>query len=128
MLQELSRQLLLEWGSSWRDRAPLELVYLDANQFELLEPGRKVVLLSQVLPTAETVGYESLGPLILRRINGREINSLEAAAAALEAPVDGFHRFGFDEDPHEIVIDAERLEEHEAALKSAYGLSSLRRL
>ncbi len=128
VLQELSRQMLLEWGSNWRDRAPLELVYLDANQFELLEAGRKIVLLSQVLPTAETVGYESLGPLILKRINGRKIHSLESAAAALENPVDGFHRFGFDEDPHEIVIDAGRLEEHEAALKSAYGLSSLRRL
>ena len=61
IFQELSRQYLKEWGGNWQKDAPQRFVYLDRFQSELFPEGnRRVVILSQVLPANNTIGYDDL--------------------------------------------------------------------
>ncbi len=129
VIQELSRQYLAAWGGNWTQRAPLDLVYLDADQFDLMrKDNAKVVILNQVLPSADTVGYENLGNLVIERVNGVEITSLDAVAEALKKPINGFHKIEFAEDPGMIFLDVKKIEANTAALKATYGLTELSRL
>ena len=57
IFQELSRQYLKEWAGDWQKQAPQRLVYLDRYQSALVPKDRKrIVILSQVLPTASNSG------------------------------------------------------------------------
>lgn len=128
VFQELSRQYLQEWGGDWRKRAPLRLVYLDEMQEEAAGDREKIVFLSNVLPLANTIGYEDLRHLVLQRVNGREIGSLAELADALASIEADFHRFEFDEHPSLIILDASETEEVNQTLQELYGLPMLERL
>ena len=82
MFQELTRQYLREWGANWLKDAPQRLVYYDRFQSDLFPEKRKIVFLTQILPTEDTVGYEQLSNLVVRKLNGREILSLDDFAEA----------------------------------------------
>ncbi len=129
VFQELGRQFLREWGASWDKRAPQRLLYLDRFQHELYPEGnRRIVFLSHVLPSPATIGYEHLSQLVVTRVNGRDIRSLEDLDAALAAPVDGFQKFELDGEPHQIVLDQAEAEKVTPALQRHYGVTELKRL
>lgn len=129
VFQELGRQLLREWGNGWEKRAPQRLLYLDRFQHELFPGGnRRIVFLSQVLPSPATIGYEQLPQLVVTKVNGREIRSLEDLDAAVAAPVDGLQKFEFDGEPDQIVLDQAEVEKLAPALQRHYGLAELKRL
>jgi PDZ domain len=128
VLQELSRPFLREWGTNWVHAAPQRLVYADRYQSELFTDKRKIVFVSQVLATQDTVGYEQLSYTVLTRINGREIKSLDDVAAAVKQPVDGFHKLEFDQDPREVYLDAKQVEVNAPQLQKMYALPSLSHL
>lgn len=128
VFQELSRPYLQEWGGNWMKDAPQQLVYLDAFQNELPADGRKIVFLSQVLPTDDTIGYEQLANLVVQKVNGREIRSLDDLAAAAKEPVEGFHRIEVKEDPGLIFLDAAAVEKNREALQRVYALPKLENL
>ena len=129
IFQELSRQYLKEWGANWVKDAPQRFVYLDRFQSELFPEGnRKIVIVSQVLPTNATVGYEELMYLTVTKVNGKEIKSLADLAAAVKQPVDGFIKVETQEDPKQIELDAAEVEAEAPKLQQNYGISSLQRL
>ena len=76
-----------------------------------LEGREGLVLLSAVLPDDYNRGYEELRYMLIDQINGQTIHKLADVEAALEAPVDGFHRIRFmhDEAVKHIVLDAEEM-------------------
>ncbi len=127
VLQELSRQFLKEWGSDWYKKAPQRFVYMDQFQSDLFPDGhQKIVFLSQVLPSATTLGYEDLDGLVITKINGITINGLADVETALKSPVDGFHKIEFNENPKLIYLDAKEVEAGAPALKKNYGLHALK--
>jgi S1-C subfamily serine protease len=129
VLQELSRQYLKEFGNDWWKKAPEELVYLDRQQNELGRDGtHKVVFLNRVLPSDATVGYEELNQLVVSKINGVELNSLNDIPAALEKVAGGLHKIEFASDPGTIYLDAEQVGQSEAILAKTYRLPTLKRL
>ena len=69
VFQELSRQFLKEWGPEWTKKAPERFVYYDRYQSELFkdDPRQRIVILSQVLPSPCTVGYEELNGLVVTK-------------------------------------------------------------
>jgi S1-C subfamily serine protease len=128
VFQELTRQYLKEWGD-WQKKAPERLVYMDRFQSDLFPEGtKKVVILSQVLPSENTVGYEELNNLVVTKINDVKLNSLADVAAAVEHPVDGFHKIEFADSPHLIYLDAKKVADEAPALMQNYGLRSLKRV
>jgi hypothetical protein len=125
---ELSRPYLMEWGPDWQNAAPRRLVHYDAFQNELPPERRKIIVLAQVIPTPDTIGYENLSNLVVTSLNNRPIHTLHDLAAAAESPVDGFHRIEFEEDPKLIFLDAASVADHADDLARQYNLPSLQRL
>ena len=130
IFQELSRQYLKEWGPNWVREAPQRFVYLDRFQAELF-PGehRRIVILSQVLPSNNTIGYEEFSYLTVTRANGKEIKSLQDLAEAVKQPIEGgFIKIETEEDPKQLELDAKTVAEEATALRENYGIPSLQRL
>ncbi len=130
ILQELSRQWLREYtaGDQGR-RTPDRLAYYDRYQDELFEKGpKKIVFLTRILPTPETVGYEEISNIVVKKINGVELQSLDDVAKAIEKPVNGFHEIDFAEDPNRIYLDAARTAEIERLVQARYRIPTMKRL
>jgi len=125
VFQELSRPYLQEWGGGWMKEAPQRLVYLDEFQGELPTDRGKVVFLSQVLPSPNTLGYENLDHLVVSKVNGVEIKSLDDIAKAAATPKDGFHKIEFEQDPKFIALDAAEVETSKGQLMQDYGIPTL---
>jgi len=129
VLGELSRQFLKEFGGDWMKKAPSQFVYFDRYQQELFKDGpRKIVFLHRVLPSDITVGYEELGNLIVKKINGVALQSLADVPDALTKAADGLHKIEFDTEPMVIYLDAAQVAASEDAFKAKYRLPSLQRL
>ena len=61
-------------------------------------------------------------------MNGREILSLDDFAAAAKNPANGYHKIEFEEDPHEIYLDAKQVDEDAEQVQKVYSLPALQRL
>jgi len=128
VFQELTRQYLREWGNNWLKEAPQRLVYYDRFQSELFPEKRKIVFLTQILPTRDTVGYEQISNLVVKKLDGREILNLDQFAEAAAQRVSGYHKIEFEDDPHQIYLDANQVEQDAAQLQKIYSLPALQRL
>lgn len=125
---ELSRAYLREWGPNWSSTAPQRLVHYDAFPNDLPRDRGRLVVLSQVLPTADSIGYEHLENLVVTKVNGQEIRSLKDLSKALSKPVNGFHRIECEEDPKILFLDAASVEKNRDTLRDHYSLPALERL
>lgn len=129
VLQELSRQYLKEFGTDWQKRAPDDLVYLDRYQSDIYPDGsRKIVILSRVLPSDATIGYEQLRSLVVKSVNGVPLNGLADLPGALAKADKGLHKVEFDGDPGSIWLDAATTEALGPVLKQSYRIPALQRL
>ena len=122
LFQELSRPYLREWGQNWRTESPQNLLYLDTFQQEFAGKKRRFVILSAVLPSPQTIGYEDLSNRMVERINGREILSLADVDEAARHPVEGFHRIELEGDTGPIFLNAATLQEEEARIRAQYAI------
>lgn len=129
VLQELSRQYLKEFGAEWFRKAPLDLVHIDRTQSETdQEEKSRVVVLTRVLPSDVTIGYEDLRHLILKKINGEAIKDLTDVPKALLKAKGGVHRIELGGDPSLIFLDVKAAEAVGPSLQRSYGLPALSRL
>jgi hypothetical protein len=108
--------------------APQRLVYLDAFQNELPPDRGKIVFLSQVFPTPDTLGYEDLEHLVISKVNGVPIKSLDDLAKAVASSKDNFLKIEFEEDPSFIYLDTSEIESNKARLMQDYGIPTLENL
>ena len=128
ILLELSRPYLKEWGREWWKDAPLRLVCCDRFQTELFQNDRRrVIILSQVLPSPLTIGYEDLRYQVVTKLNGIELKSFDDVTAAIQKPLNGFHKIELQDDPKEIYLDAAQAAAAEAPLMKLYGLPAMSR-
>jgi S1-C subfamily serine protease len=122
LFQELSRPYLKEWGGDWQRQAPQNLVYLDAFQNELpLHQGR-LVILSEIFPSEQTVGFEDLSKRVVESINGREIHSIADVTEAAKHPENGFEKIILDGSVGPIFLDASTLAAEEESVRAEYGI------
>jgi len=128
VIQELSGQYLNEWGSNWATKAPRRLAHYARHQWDLFEPGEKVVILSQVLSSAANIGFSNLKFLRIDSINDMKIGKLCDVVEALKTPIDGFHKIAFDEFPNYVVLKADTLEAENAQIQARYHLPMLQRI
>lgn len=129
VLQELSRQLLKEFGADWSRKAPLELVQLDRIQSELPDAGvKRAVVLTRVLPSDVTVGYEDIRNVQVTAINGVQLTCLADVPKAMTKAAEGLHKIELKGDPSVIYLDVRAVEASGSILQRAYGLPALGRL
>jgi len=107
VILELTVPYLQEYGKDWLKNAPVGLLYYSQNQDYLNGDSRnKIVLVSAVFPTPETIGYETLSDLELLQVNGQPIGKIADVKTALLTPRDGFHKFEIKQHPKAIYLDA----------------------
>jgi S1-C subfamily serine protease len=128
VFQELSRPYLQEWGGNWMKDAPQRLVALDVFQNEQPADRGKVVFLSQVFPTANTLGYEDLENLVVSKVNGVPIKSLDDLVKAVSESTEGLLKIEFDDDPPMIVLDPTESKKADEQVRKEYGVPELRNL
>jgi S1-C subfamily serine protease len=110
VIQELSMSYLREYGSDWVSRAPIHLLYYNQNQDYFGEDTRKkIVIISSVIPTPYSIGFENLADLVISRINNREIQNLADVSAALAEPQNGFHKIEVEQHPKTIYLDPKEI-------------------
>ena len=81
-----------------------------------------------MLPTPNTLGYEDLEHLVVSKVNGVPIKSLDDLAKAVNSPKDGFDKIEFEEDPSFIYLDAAEIEKSKGQLLQDYGIPALENL
>ncbi len=128
VITELSRQYLQEWGPQWVVKAPENLVHYYLNQWKLLKPGQRLVVLSHVLPTRAMIGYTKFSNMIVNMVNDRAILKIEDVRAALQKPIGQFHHLTFIGDSKEVFLNRYTLEKENIFIQRRYGISSLERL
>jgi S1-C subfamily serine protease len=123
VLQELSMSYLHEYGNDWMANAPIHLLYYQQNQDYLDSDHReKIVIISSVIPTSYTIGYENLSNLEVMSINGRSIRKLSDVTRALKSPLEGFHRFELRQFPKRIFLDPNELPLIHEIITQRYGI------
>ena len=129
VFQELTGVYLQEWGDKWSERAPQRLVeYFTFQQDKRPDPEKKVVFLSQVLPSPITLGYQQLSGLVLLQLNGQEIKSLAELAKVVDSCASGNLVFEFRDEPGKLILNAAELPASSEKIGKDYGLRELRRL
>jgi len=106
-------------GANWLKDAPQRLVYYDRFQSDLFRKAEDRFL-TQILPTEDTVGYEQLSNLVVSKLNGANFEPRRFCRSG-EKTCAGYHKIEFEEDPHEIYLDAKQVEEASAQLQKTYN-------
>ena len=92
------------------------------------EGGSTLNFCGLILPANSTIGYDDLAYLTVKKVNGKEIKSLDDLAEAVKQPIEGFIKIETEEDPKQIELDASQVAAEVPALQENYGISSLQRL
>lgn len=122
LFQELSRPYLKEWGANWRSEAPQNLVALDLFQSDPPRKPRRYVILSEILPSPQTIGLQDLANRVVEKVNCRTILSLNDLRKAVRHPSGGFHRIDLEGSAGPIFLETEGLEALEGQLLKEYGI------
>jgi len=106
IFQELTRPVLEAFGKDWSSRAPLNLLDAYENPEKYEDKAKRVIFLSGSIPTPATVGYEPLRNLIVKKVNGIEIDSMRTLIEAFEKPnADNLHSIEFLEENFTVYLD-----------------------
>jgi hypothetical protein len=125
VFRELDGAYLRSWDGNANDAPSPDLVnrlYLERHG---QQPGRRrILILSYVLPAPYNLGYHDLANLAVRKVNGREVDSIAGLAQAFEQPVDGFHTIEFHPNRvrAEVVLDAAGFEAATAGILEAFAV------
>ena len=128
VFQELSKPYLEAFGKDWATRAPLNLLDVLNNPEDYEKGRRRVVLLTRVVATEATIGYDRLSSQIIKSVNGSPVAGLPELAEAFKTiPANGIHTIETDEEPYKIFLD-EKLSDKVDNEFTSRGLPSLERL
>lgn len=127
VFQELSQPYLKAFGNEWSSRAPLNLLEVYNNPDAYEERRRRVVVLTRVIPTEATIGYERVSSQIIKTVNGKSIAGLpELEKALAQTPANGLHEIDTDDSPYRIYLDQILADRVDQQFKAG-GLPSLSR-
>lgn len=129
IFQELSQPYLQAFGKEWSSRAPLNLLDVYNNPEAHAEEGRRrVVMITRVIPTDATIGYERIASQIVKSVNGQPVAGLAELAKALDqTPTNGLHEIDTDDSPYRIYLDENLADQVDQQFKAS-GLPSLSRI
>jgi len=131
VFRELDGRYLSIWGTDWRTQAPNQLVYFnDLLGIAQSPEHRRIILVTQVLPSEYNIGYHGVADLPVKSINGYPIDSIADVEQAFGQPKDGLQRILFypNSTINEVVLDASTLEAATAAILADYEVPERLRL
>jgi hypothetical protein len=127
VFQKLSRNYLSLWGDSWQGKAPPHLYrYYQDYAFCPTDRRSDIVLLSYVLPTESNLGYQQLGRLVIKSLNGKQISGFSDMNEALKLnPESNYHVIESELDFPTIVIPKAQLTLTDQQVMQLYGIQNL---
>lgn len=127
IFQQLTRKYLQAYGKDWSSKAPLNLldIYYNAEKYE--NEMEEAVLITAIIPSQLTVGYESVRNALVQKVNGVEIRKMADLEEGFSSPIDGVHRLELSESPFQLYLDAQACTQVDQALVGQ-GLPSLKRI
>ena len=128
VFQELCREMLKSWGGDWPSAAPRRLVYYERNQWDLIGPDKRLVILTRVLPTPGNIGYQHFRFEMVKSVNDAEIQSLEDLVAAFQATDPEFQTIRFRHNSERIVIDTASLGSETKLVQMRYRIPRMAHL
>lgn len=131
VLQELSVNYLRVWGDKWRNKAPTRLV-IEYVMNSLRKNGsapEKVLIITRVLPDPANLGYQDMSNVILKRLNGKPINTLAGFRRAMKNPVNGYHILQLLPGPGRarLIFRAAEMPAVNARIRARYGIPAKKR-
>ena len=128
IFQELTQPLLRAFGDKWREEAPLSLIDPLENPDAYRDRMDRVVVVTGVIPTPATLGYEALRNLIVTEVNGKPVRDMASLFKAFETPgTAGSHEIRFDGEDFPIHLDPAASDYVDAELLNR-GLTRLHRI
>lgn len=127
VFQELTVPYLSTFGDWQRRGPPRLLIAYDREGAEPSAESPRIVVLSSVLPDAANLGYEGVRNLIVERVNGRPIGSMDDLRQAFARPEGDFHVVEFLPGlaPERLVLDVEEAAGAAERIRAAYGVDRL---
>jgi len=127
VIQQFTKNYLQAYGKEWSSRAPLNLLNIFRQPEEYGENMDEVVLLTMVIPSQLTVGYERVINSIIEEVNGVQIRKMSDLEGGFSQPKDGIHQIKISEAPYMIYLDAKGCDVVDQGLLSQ-GLPALKRI
>ncbi len=127
VFQELTRPYLAAYGD-WARRAPPRLLVALDREGAVPDPeSPRIVVLASVLPDAANLGYQDLRDLIVQKVDGQRIGSLQQLRRALEGPPGPYHVIELlpGQAARRVVIGVEEARAAVARLHQAYGVDHM---
>jgi hypothetical protein len=127
VFQELTVPYLRTFGDWQRRGPPRLLIAFDREANEPSPESPRIVVLSSVLPDAANLGYEGVRSVIVERVNGRRIGSMDDLREAFAHPEGRFHIVDLLPGlaPERLVLDVAEARASEERIRSAYGVDRL---
>lgn len=122
LFEPLTVPYLQSWGTDWNRKAPFRLAYAAREHATPDRPS--YVVLSTVLPDPFNIGYQDSRYLIVDKLNGKEVHTLQELIAAKELQKDGFHLLEFKEGDslRRVILDAGKTDAATQRVLGLYGI------
>jgi hypothetical protein len=124
VFQDLTGPYLSTWGD-WSRRAPPRLLVAYDREGQEPSPERpRIILLTSVLPDPANLGYQDQRDLIVDKVNGRPVGSMDDLRQAFREPQGGFHVVELvpGQSMRRIVLDASEAQAAADRIRAAYGV------
>lgn len=130
VLRKLTRDYLMEFGEDVAGQSPPHLYsYYRDLAFKPAPERRDVVILSYVLPGPFNLGYARLGLMVVSKVNGMTIRSIEDVSAAQKLnPESEYDIIEFELDNPVVVIPRRQLSADDQFISRNYGIAKLSNL
>ena len=127
VLQKLTYEYLTEFGRDTAGEAPSHLYhYYRDFAFKPTDERSDIIVLSYVIPTPNNLGYTGLGQMVVSKLNGIAISSIEDIAAAQKLnPESRFDVIEFELDSPVAVIEREQIQTDNMFVQQNYGITKL---
>lgn len=127
IFQVLTQNYLKIYGKDWSSRAPLSLLDTLYHPEKYEKDTEQIVIISGVIPSRVTIGYDKLRNYIVKEVNGQVIKNIKDLKAAFENHAESIHSIKLSDPPSEIFIDAALASQVDQGLLKQ-GLPALERI
>lgn len=129
VFQECTRPYLSALQRAGGNMMPIPFLKIDQEKERYMKEGRRrLVVLSLVIPTPATLGYDRYRFCVVDAINGKPVKDLHDAAKLLdEKTPDGITTLSINKAPYKVYISQEAVKSANAAVKRG-AIPVLRRL
>jgi hypothetical protein len=127
IIQKLTRSYLTRWGDDWTGKVSPHLYhYFRDLAYKPTSDRTDIVILSYVLPSPISLGYQDLAQIVVSRFNGMTIRSIADVLAAQKLnPGSKYDVIEFEMDNPAVVIPREQLPLANEFISRNYGVTKL---